>query len=446
MRARATIATAAAAVLLLAACGDPADGPGPADTDDGTATGTQPASDGEVAWTHHGEVEATLDGRAAAEALEDPDTLADAWATHGFDGDPPTVDFDDEVVLLLGRPDNACPDQPVELAVDDAGHLDIEWVTPPGGCTDPLILWLHALTVHRGVLAEEVTYGPDEPFEGELEAVTLELPPYDGDAPPPPTLEDLDQEAMTDEEIDAVFADHPVERCGPEHEPFRDDTVDGDLSDDPQVADAQRDRAGFGVPSDEASTRAAMEADDAADQDVDDDGLVDGEEPLGAYGFPLTEAELQASQDAEALAADARELLDDEGIDTRFDAIPVIDRADEVRAVVATDQARVDEVQQLLDASFGEGAVAVEVLPWPPRDVADAQDALMELMGGADEGPGAITGMGGPPGPVQLSMVDPTVDALDAIADQVDPALVCVDVQRSGVGPETLDVAPDDAG
>lgn len=441
MRARATIATTAAALLLLAACGDPADAPDP----DGSASSTQPAGDGEVAWTHHGEVESTLDDRAAAQLIEDPDALTEAWTTHGFDGDAPTVDFDDEVVLLLGRPDNACPDQPVELAVD-GGDLAIEWVAPPGGCNDPLILWLHAVTVHRGVLGEEVTYGPQEPFEGELETVTLELPPYDGDTPPAPTPEDLGQEAMTDEELDAVFADHPIERCGPEHAPFRDDSVDGDLSDDPQVADAQRGRAGFGLPSDIDATVAAIEANDAADQDVDDEGLVDGEEPLDAYGFPMTEEELQASQDAEALAMDARELLEAEGVDTRFDAIPVIDRADQVRAVVVTDEARADEIQELLDASLGQGAVAVEVVPWPASDVADAQDALMELMGGADQGPGAITGMSGPPGPVQLSMVDPTVEALDAIAERVDPALVCVAVERSGVDPAASGEAPDAGG
>lgn len=428
-RSRTTLMTATLAItaLLLAACGETtedSDDPGTAgDTD--AVTLPQSEADSEVAWTHHGEVESTLDADAAVEAIEDTEALNDAWDQHQFEGEPPEVAFDDEVVLLVRNPDNACPNQPVELEVNDQGYLDIKWVAPPGACEDPLIIWLHALTVHRGALAEEFTYGPSEPHEDALETTTVELPPYDGDAPPAPTLEDLDQEAMTEEEVDAVFADHPVQQCGPEHEPFRDNTVDGELSDDPEVADGQQGRAGFGLPSDEESTRAAIDADES----------VDGMALADTYGFPVTEDELEASQDVESLTSQARNVLEDEGIDTTVDAMPLIARADGIQATVATDEEHEDEVRALLDAEFGEDTVVVEVVPWSGRDVADAQEALSELMGnGADGDDGRIASLSGQPGPVNVGMVDPTVEALDAIAELVDPELVCVNVERGGVG------------
>jgi hypothetical protein len=359
--------------VVAAACGGTVDEPAAAGgPTDAAGRGS------EVAWEHLAAVEGQLPDRAAAAVTESQGDTDDAWRTHGFEGDAPTLG-DDEVLLLLGRFDNSCPDTPISLAVLD-GALDVEWLAPPGGCTDEGLLWLHALRVHRGVLGGTFSYGLERPFEDELRPVTIELPPFDGDAPPAPAP----PQAMDDAALDEVFAGHPVERCGPEHDPIA---------------------AIFGDP----------------DREVTDE-------------FDPEDA--RVSEDIEA----AVDVLVAAGEDPDRTFSPLFDRSQGApRAAVIVHEPRVPEIQALLDDELGAGTVHVWADPWDPIEVTAAWEDLMELMGPASEGPGAITGVSGPPGPMEIGMVDPTREALDRIAASVDPALVCVDVELSGVRPEPLD-------
>lgn len=416
-------AAVAAAVLIAGLLGACAEDDGPAAT--GVGAEGDALVEAEVAWTHLGVAESTLPGLEAAATITDADGLAEAWDEHDFQGEPPAVGFEDHVVLLLGVPDDACPDELIGLEVAD-GELVAEWLPPPGACEQPLILWLHAVQVHRGVLAESFMYGPSPPFEDELAPVTLELPPYDGVAPPapePPT-------GMDPGHLDEVFADHPVQRCGPEHRLGRGGEVDGPLSDDPDVAAAQQGRAEHGLPSDEETTRTVM-----ADPDV-----------LPEYGFPMLPEEQELDMDAGRVLEEAVQVLEangwdlarrmpGDGDDARGVVVPMIDRSDGIHATVVVGADEEEVVRDLLDREVGAGEVAVVVSPWDPARIVEAQDAVTQLMMDSAGGAGAISWVSGPPGPATIGMIDPTRDALDRVAEVVDPELVCVDVELSGVQP-----------
>ena len=321
--------------------------------------------DATFAWEHLGQVEDVLPDHAAAAVVEDPATLQAAWERHHFEGEAPAVDFDQYVVLLLGQADDACPDQLTRLEVVD-GRLEVDWLPPPGPCEQPLIGRVHAVQVHRGLLGEGFDFSLEPPFERDLEAVTIALPGYEGEAPPPPEP----PREMTEADLDAVFADHAVVRCGPEHDLL--------------------DPAGPGA------------------------GATDG--PTGPV------ADIGETNDALAAA----------GIDVERAVIPFVDRRNGGRLAYLVGQDDAVRIEQVLTDAFGERAPGVTVSPWAPAAVRDAQDALMPLMGG-ERRPGAIMESTGGPGPVMLGMVDPTREALDAVADTVDPALVCVNPLLSGV-------------
>lgn len=355
MRGRRALLVSAA---LLAACGQQPTAPvdEPAGPDSDIAEG--------VAWEQLDQVEDTLPDRAAAAVITDPDALASAWKDHGFVGEAPEVNFDDHVVVLLAQPDDACPDELSGLEVVD-GQLEVKWTPPPGGCNEPLIQRLHAVRVHRAVLGGGFSYGPDAPFEDEFAPVTIDLPGYDGEAPPPPEL----TQQMSDAELDAVFAHHPVARCGPEHDPLD----------------------------------------------------VDGPTPEG---------------DPESVApiGDTNDALADAGIDIAREVVPFVDSSTDGRLAYFVGEDHADLVEKTLADRFGKEAPGIRIAKWAPTDVLAAHEALMPLMSG-DREPGTIVGMTGPPGPVHIDMVDPTREALDAVADRVDPNLVCVNPQLSGVAP-----------
>jgi hypothetical protein len=365
----------------------------------------------DVAWRHLGMVEDVLPGRAAAAAVENADELAAVWRRYGFEGEVPDVDLTHRIVLLLGQPDDACPDELVDLEVVDA-QLQLGWLPPPGGCRQPLILRLHAVEVHRGHLPARFTVALDVPYDDELTPVTLELAPYEGDAPAPPAP----PEAMSDAEVDEVFAGHPVRRCDPSSQRWWQGEVAGALSDDPDVAAAQRERAAFGVASDEATVRDVLDHPDRVDD----------------YGFALLPAELEEDIRASELMEQLMGFLRAEGWDTDRDLTPVLARDDGIRPSVLAGADEDEAVRELLDARFGPGTIEVLASPWDPAAVAAAQDALTALLAPADGG-WSLAWLSGPPGPAEIGIVDPTREALDAIADLVDPELVCVEVLRSGV-------------
>jgi hypothetical protein len=176
--------------------------------------------------------------------------------------------------------------------------------------------------------------------------------------------------AMTEAEVDAVFDGHAVRRCTPE-----DDVV-------PPL-------------------------------------------PPGAVVDERNEAA------EEALMGDLMAWLQDQGWDLNREVVPIMDRHDNLRPHLRVNADRAERLQRQVDREFGDGAVVVDANPYDLAAIAAAQEALTPLMGG--DGPGSIWASSGIPGPVKLSMADPTREALDAVAATVDPALVCVDVELSGV-------------
>jgi hypothetical protein len=400
------------ALTMVAACGDPA-----SVTVEGGAGQTVGSDTDATAWTHLGMVDAVLPDGAAAAAIEDGNTFVTAWEDHGFEGSVPDVDFDHHAVLLLGQPDDACPDELIELEVV-GDRLEVGWLPPAGGCDQPLIMRLHAVEVHRGHVPDTFRVELDPPFEDELTPVTIELAPYDGQAAPPPRVPPA---AMSDDELEQVFAGHPVRRCGAEDRPGQDGEVDGPLSDDPAVAEAQRQRAGFGLSSDEATVRRLL----------DDPG------PSEMFGFPVLDEELEADMAAGNVMDELITWLAAEGFDLERDLTPILSRSDGVQPTVLVTADDEDRIRAMVEERFGPGVVEVRVQRWDPGEVADAQEAVTALMGDHD-GSWMISWVSGPPGPAEIGVVDPTRDALDAIADLVDPDLVCVSVELSGIHPAPL--------
>jgi hypothetical protein len=400
------------ALTMVTACGEPA-----SVTVEHGAGQTVERDDPGAAWTHLGMVETVLADGAAAAAIEDQDTFAAGWSNHGFEGVAPEVDFDHHAVLLLGQPDDACPDELIELEVV-GDRLEVGWLPPAGGCEQPLIMRLHAIEVHRGHLPDTFRVELDPPFENELTSVTIELAAYDGHAAPPPREP---PSAMSDDELEQVFAGHPVRRCRPEDRPGQDGEVDGPLSDDAAVAEAQRQRAGFGLTSDEATVRRLL----------DDPG------PSDVYGFPVLDEELEEDMAAGNVMDELVTWLGAEGFDLQRDLTPILSRSGGIQPMVLVTADDEDRIRVMVDERFGPGIVEVRVQRWDPAEVADAQEAVTELMGHHD-GSWQISWVSGPPGPAEIGVIDPTQEALDAIAELVDPDLVCVSVELSGVQPALL--------
>jgi hypothetical protein len=399
------------ALTVVTSCGEPAS----VTVERGASQGAH-SDDAGSAWVHLGMVEAVLADGAAAAAIEDQDTFGAAWTDHGFEGGTPEVDFVHHAVLLLGQPDDACPDELVELEVVSE-RLEVGWLPSAGGCDQPLIMRLHAVEVHRGHLPDTFRVELDPPFEDELTPVTIELGPYDGQAPPPRDP----PSAMSDDELEQVFAGHPVRRCRPEDRPGQGGEVVGPLSDDASVAEAQRQRAGFGLTSDEATVRRLL----------DDPG------PSDVYGFPVLDEELEADMAAGNVMDELVTWLGAEGFDLQRDLTPILSRSSGIQPMVLVTADEEDRIRAMVEERFGPGVVEVRAQRWDPAEVADAQEAVTALMG-HHEGSWLISWVSGPPGPAEIGVVDPTRDALDAIAELVDPDLVCVSVELSGIQPALL--------
>ncbi len=355
-------------VLVLAACSADAD----VALQGGAASrsaAAEPAAEPEeaVAWHHLAVADGLPDGQVAAAAVESADDLQQAWKQFDFPGDVPPVDFERSFVLLLGQPDDDCIDELIRLEVIE-GRLRVKWLPPPGGCTQPLVFRIHAVEVDRRHVPARFKVAFEEPYAADAEPVTLEVAAADGAAPPEPQP----PQAMTEADLDAVFADHPVRRCTPADDP---------LANEPRVA-------------------------------TDDPPPMD---------------EMAASD----LIDDVRRLLRERGYRHNRDFVPYISRADGVRPAVWVDDGNAGSVGRLLDDEFGNGAVVVVENRYDFEAIQQTQYDIGALMGG-DE-PGSIVSSTGIPGPVELGMIDPTREALDRVAAAVDPALVCVDPALSGV-------------
>jgi hypothetical protein len=424
-------------LLLLAACAEAEPAPSAADpsaiptTEPAEATAPTPAptaiedlEDGEsgVAWRLLADVEDTLPDRSMAQAVTGPEALEEVWYDYGFAGDVPDVDFADRFVLLLAQPDDACLDELVGLEIVD-GALQVDWLPPPGGCEEPLIHRLHAVDVHRGHVPSAFTVAAEEPFTEDLEQVTIELPPYEGQAPPTPAP----PRRMADADLDRVFKASDVPRCAPRDSRLGEPEIDGPLSEDPEVAESQRQRADMGFPSDEASTREALG--NPADEPM--------HEVYEVYEAPVTQEEVAAERARSELADRATTVLQDAGLDPARDFTTLIDRfgrySEERGVHVFVGEDAVSRVRRILDRELSEGAVTVEYNGFDPGEQRKVQENLSPMFEGGRDGPGSVTSTSGSIGPVVIGMVDPTQEALDRIAKLVDPSRVCVEPQLSGV-------------
>jgi hypothetical protein len=367
-----------------------------------------PAPDGEVAWERLAHTQGTLGGDASAAAVQNAKDLAKAWEAYGFPGEAPDVGFNRFFVLLLAQADDACIDELVGLEVTE-GRLRPTWLPPPGGCEQPLIMRIHAIKVHRAFLPSPFEVVPEDHYEDMTRPVTIT---FDGVREQPPAPPEQPR-AMSDQELDAVFEGHAVRRCTAKDELTGDAPVDGPLSDDPKVAKWQRGRAGYGVASDEQSTRAAAEVSTVTE----------------AYGFPLAPEDLRADREAMNLLQRVMRWWRD----TDWTGVePMIDRRSGIHPMLLlTHSGDAGMLRRDVDTEFGSGNVLVESSPYEFREIEQAQEHLNKIMGG--DGPGAIVSSTGVPGPVALGMIDPTREALDKVAATVDPALVCVGAMRSGV-------------
>lgn len=149
------------------------------------------------------------------------------------------------------------------------------------------------------------------------------------------------------------------------------------------------------------------------------------------YGFPLLRSELAQDQRATQLVQEVVAYLRGRGLTQERDFVPMLARDDGIRPRVLVAPDDVADRQADLDREFGRGEVDVAALRYDLREIQRAQRDLGPIMGG--DGPGAIVSTSGVPGPVGTGMIDPTRDALDLIARTVDPALVCVHPELSGV-------------
>ena len=172
-----------------------------------------PSAAGDPAWVHLAQKEGRLRGRASAVAVETPAHLAAAWGDYHLPESPPDVDFEKYAVLLLLQPDDACSDDLATLRVT-RGELAVEWLSPPGGCTLPLIFRLHAVAVHRSHIPQRFDVRVPEPHARDARATSIRLRVEPGQHPDPvlPTP----PAPMTKEELDAVFAGHEIRRCRPD--------------------------------------------------------------------------------------------------------------------------------------------------------------------------------------------------------------------------------------
>lgn len=399
--------TGAALVVLLAACGEPvtpSEGsdaePSPAET-----VHTDAIWFDVLAVSDHGDP----DDRIAL--VQTAEELRTAWERRRFDGDPAAVDFAEHIVLVLTRNEDACPDDLVEARLTD-GVLETTWLPPPGPCNEPLIQTAFAVALHRGDLPESfrVVLREGDHYGGDKERL-VELPPYDGPpapAPSPPPRQ------TSDAELDAVFAGHSLRRCDQMPDFRTPPRIDGPLSEDPEVAEIQRRRAEFALPSDEATARR----------------LRDDPQANTAFGFPMTEAEFNElmSRNRPEFSTELNERYLVDHADTY--AFTMIDQAAGGMVVVAF-TGDVDGHRRRLAELFPDVPMRVAEAPATQAELQEAQKRLHERFPHGQRP--RIQGSGGGGPYLEISVLDPSREDLDALAAAVDPAWACVDPVLSGL-------------
>lgn len=240
-----------ALAMVLAACGEQV-AVEPAPGGSGQASPGATAVHPDAVWFEVLGVTEAAGGDLGVDLAQSRGELAAFWDAHGFDEPVPEPGFDEHVVALVRRGDNACPDEVMEVRRVGAA-LEHTLLPPPGACNDPYIVWAYAIAYHRGDLGEEVTLRIDEADgpDGTLTA-TFTLPPYDGPPAPPPSPP---PRQLTDEALAAVFAGHPVRPCTELHDP-REEVLSGQPAPDDGGSPGGA-PAGVDVPGDVQTAYAA---------------------------------------------------------------------------------------------------------------------------------------------------------------------------------------------
>lgn len=389
------------AVLVLAGCGEPSP---PGQT---TSEQTPAVAADDAIWFEVLGVSEAATGDYGWYLAADADTFGQLWARHGFEGTPPHMDFDTRVVLFSVRAEDACPDDLLELRLS-GGVLEPSFVPPPGGCEEPLLTTAHAVALHRGDLPEQLTavVRQHDGHGGDVET-ELSLPPYDGPpAPDPP----VPPRPLSAGELDAVFDGHPLRRCDEVAGISSEAVVDGPLDDDADVAEAQRSRAEFGLPSDRATTRAVV-----SDPDAD-----------RSFGFPMTAEEHGAvmKRNASDITGDIQGAYAAEHADTY--GVLVVDQADGGTLVVGVTGDVEAHRARLARRHPGVDFRVVQV-PATERELRAAQQALRPLHDGGTLAYSAFAAH------LTVGVIDPTRADLDAITGVVDPTFTCVEPVLSGL-------------
>lgn len=183
---RHTIAVVASVAVLCVACGESQGGltrgssvPSP---DGGEETPSETDAVGPVAYELLG-VQQSAGEMGAVEHAADEGRYVQLWERFSFDESPPTVDFDEYVVLFYARAEDGCPDEIGDVRLD-GDRLIVDWRPPAGGCIQPLIPTAFALAVHRATVPRTFV-AVLEGFHGDYEEIEhrVELAAYEGPAP-----------------------------------------------------------------------------------------------------------------------------------------------------------------------------------------------------------------------------------------------------------------------
>lgn len=412
------ISTAAVLMMLLTACGEPVT---PAAGTDSEPTPGQAVDSGDIhpdaIWfdtlgvSGHGDPDERI---VLTQSLEE---LRAAWDRYRFSGELPEMDFAQHVVFVLTRNEDGCPDDLVEARLTDA-MLETTWLPPPGFCTQPLFQTAFAIAFHRGNLPESfrVLLREGEAFGGD-QVLTVELPPYDGPpapAPSPPPRQ------MSDNQLAEVFAGHALRPCNEMPDYRTTPRVDGPLSSDAGIAEIQQRRAEYALPSDEGTVR-TLRSDGAANR---------------SFGFPMTQAEFDEIMRrnwpviSEALPNYTNDYPDSY-------AFTLVDQPAGGTLVVAF-TADVQGHRQRLAKLFPDVPLRVIQAPATAAQLQSAQRELHRRFPHNNGRRPRILGSGSAAAHLQIQVLDPNREDLDAIASVIDPTLACVEATRSGLQPVRL--------
>lgn len=204
----------------------------------------------------------------------------------------------------------------------------------------------------------------------------------------------------------SVFAGHAVRPCSELPDPILDIVVDGELSDDPEVASAQRGRAALGFASDLETVLAVM-----ADP-VNVDNL---------YGIPMTPHELTdlEGRDYREQRSEIRAYLADH-TDT-FGFLYVDQQAGGVFTVGFTRD--LDARRTELADAFPDVPIEVVEAEFTKAELETAREPLTPAM---QDGRLSLGGVATGPFRVEVYLPEPSRKDLDTIAEVTDSAKVCV--------------------